>query len=353
MVAGDPCLFCGDLRSPKTAEHVIQEAFGSRLCLEEEVCDECNTRRFSEHDKRFVDYVKQLHAPASSGFRGVPLIHGRLGHCFDASLGLWTTVSYGRSGWATLPQILKHPNGTWRALASTNAELAKMTAELGSTKELSVSAIPVDNVSPDFQVSVIRSAPRRYLVKGSDRSELEATVVKIRARAFIPNRGTEWSEQRMTSPVEFKGEIPVGSIVRSLAKNTVNFICAAFGPNVARSPLLSKVTAIALGRQSGLTDGTVAIKLPNATATQLDIAMSELARHAIMALPLPHAEEVPIVNWLYRRPIGIVYVPSAALPGSPPLAVLAVDDSGAPKIALMPRDLEWIGDLFARVRRRV
>ncbi len=68
-VAAPPqrCVYCGG-EDPPTAEHVLQDAFGTSLVLEAEVCGPCNNR-FSALDKELVEYVHKFEANGHPGVR--------------------------------------------------------------------------------------------------------------------------------------------------------------------------------------------------------------------------------------------------------------------------------------------
>jgi hypothetical protein len=351
---GLPCLFCGNADRPKSNEHVIQRSFGAEVRLRNEVCEDCNTRVFSAEDKRFVDIVKGLICYPQSGFPGLPLIHGRLGLSFDAALGVWTATRLMSDGFgAAVPQIVQAPSGSWLSFASDLGEAERMFAELGSGSdalEIDIEVIP--GRDPKHQLSLLRTAPRTFVVRGSDDASTADLVRQIRQGQFAPYaKGSAPHVRERRDPIELEGEIPLGSIARSLAKNTVNFICEVYGSQAARHPALNKLKDVIMGRHPPLTGDLVTFRLHDKEPpAPLDEAISGLARHAMMILPVLHEEHVRVATWLYRTYVGMVAVPMDVIPSDSRLALLLIDDEKRHQLLKMPDDLEWFAEFFDGVR---
>jgi hypothetical protein len=342
-----PCLFCEDSSAPKTTEHVIQRAFGAELRLDDEVCTDCNTKTFSAVDKRFIDWVKRYHCYPQSGFRGLLLIHGHLGSSYDPDLGVWTTVRHSSRGiWACLPQLVQHPDGTWQAFATEIREVTRMCAELSSpSPQNELIRNLLTGLEPSLQLTIVRTGPGKFLLRCGDEATLDALARDIQEGRFQPftKESVPYARAR-PDPIRFQIGIPFGSIARSLAKNTVSFLCKVYGGRSARHPSLRPLKDIALGRQADWTKLVHVFLRGSAERSTLDVAVDQAATHAMMLLPSPGEGTVQAITWLYGTPVGRVFVPAEVVPGDAKTAAILVGHDGVQQVLRMPRDVTW----FAR-----
>jgi len=113
MSVGNPCIFCGTTTFPKTREHVIQKSLGGTLLLEEEVCEDCNSGKFSSLDGDFVHYVKDfLNSHHPDVMAGGRFLQRGYGVQFDEAHQMWLSVNIdGKGKPIVLTQIVLGPDG--------------------------------------------------------------------------------------------------------------------------------------------------------------------------------------------------------------------------------------------------
>src|ERR1700719_3155125 len=200
-----PCLYCA-APGPWNREHVLQSAFGTNWVLDEDVCEPCNAR-FSALDSKLVDFVREFAylghpdvAPVARFF------DGKLGLTRDPSSGAWMSVRVDPKGRPIpFPQlILLQSNqfhfvtdsswwsGNPQATALALQEIRRVIAELSDVPRLRLRRSIFRQPGP--QPAIVRSAPYRYLLRGSTEKIVNEIETSIRSGVLVASLTTGKSD---------------------------------------------------------------------------------------------------------------------------------------------------------------
>jgi hypothetical protein len=362
-----PCLYCGDVERPRTAEHVLQQAFGTSLVLEDDVCGDCNTRVFSPLDTKLIDFARRHGFWDNAGLPGgrTP-IDGRVGVTFDAEAGVWKSIIFNKKiEPIVLPQFVLVDASTF--VFSTDARfyddghIEKILAELRQPDTLSINTQILPNKTPRMNTALVRSAPRAYLVRASDEGRAAALQGLVESGEFAANVSLKNPPQpgaEFQPRVEMGLAIHLGDMERAVAKVAVNFICKTLGPEIARCDGLRDLREFALRPQVRMQNtryvSITALREPEAPLTALYGAFSFVGRHTILLLPAGRPHIVLVL--LFGRPFAVVNlsldINEQPLGPERKMAAVVFDyQAKTHRVYSMRDDIAWFGERLSLVRR--
>ena len=322
-----PCLFCRDTSKPKTAEHVLQDGFGASLTLPDDVCEDCNTGRFSPLDKRLVDYVRTYaYADHPDVTRNRTIFQD--GRCifFDPSSQLWLHVRVDKQVRPrAFSQVILIGNNQLKFIADTSEssewqELRdQMKVELSDPSRLAVTTTTFEvNPPVDMLPALLRTAPLTYNIRARSEEGAEAMRKAVESGKLLagPMESVATENQTNQPLLTFSVAIPFGDIHRALAKTALNFVCAAMGPVVARSPAFDVLRRFALGELPELPSPVtlVAMRPPS----EPNPFLFKDGFHSMVLIPVQHV--LFLYMGLYGREFAVVEVAQVAdLPSKSPI----------------------------------
>jgi hypothetical protein len=237
-----PCIYCSREEVPRTREHVLQDAFGATAVLEQEVCGDCNAS-FSALDKDFVDAVNFFHL-GKHMMRRLGL--GRATN--EEGIEVWTRLR--RDGLAEHPpQLYELPSGEWRFLGRRPDDLDVMARELAATDEqVSIESRVSASSEQRPALAILRSAPRKYLVEGTDGARVAELIAKLKESGLRltregPDRTTETDGTGPT--IRHDTALSLDRLARALAKIALNYVSYRLGVEVALERGFDDVRAFA------------------------------------------------------------------------------------------------------------
>jgi len=230
-VTPPPCLYCRRTDTPRTREHVLQAALGATATLPVEVCADCNAY-FSAIDKYFLEAVAFYHT-------GKHMLRGLgFGRAVLAD-GTSVNARLRNDGLGEFPpQLLERGDGVWRFLGSREADLHQMVGELAEPASLTVRTEVVKASEGVPRLAVLRSAPKVYLIQGTDGALVDRFAAKVR----VEGMRAEWTGEPIeasdtaTPPIKYDTALLLDPFCRAMAKVALNFVCYRLGPEVALRP---------------------------------------------------------------------------------------------------------------------
>lgn len=291
------CIYCGRHDGPRSREHVLQDAFGASAILLVEVCEDCNNA-FSGVDKYFIDAVLRWHIQQHSpGLLGVGNVHQR----DDPALAV--RIAHDGSGY-TLPQLVISRRGVWSFHGPSESIFDRMMDELKTPGEVILSSrILSDADMPCCRV--IRSAPKTYLVEGTDGEIVTQMLDGIRTRGIVLAWKSAATESHIDSQHEivFNFSIDLDLMCRAMAKIALNFLCFRLGHQAAVSRALDGLREYA---RHGTGEGFEYVT-PALLAGQLrdSVPFATSHQHALM-LSTDEQGALHATIDLYGKPIGVV-----------------------------------------------
>lgn len=223
-----PCIYCRRLDVPRTREHVLQAAFGASATLPTEVCADCNDA-FSSIDKSFVEAAQFYHL-GDKMLRGLGLGRAVLedGTSVNARLRPDDNGEFP-------PQLYEAGPTVWKFLGHREADLHQMLAELAKPTTLQVKSEVVANADGVPRLAILRSAPRIYLVQGTDGDVVERFAAKVRSEGMRPQSTAEPMERssNRNPEITYRTSLLLEPFCRAMAKVALNFVCHRLGPEVA------------------------------------------------------------------------------------------------------------------------
>jgi hypothetical protein len=235
-----PCIYCRRLDVARTEEHVLQEALGATKVLPHEVCGDCNAA-FSRLDKDFIDAVEFVHLGRN--------VRRRLGVGLAVHDGVALRTRLRNDGLAEHPsQFYESAPGTWQFLGTNEDALRVMLAELAEPRTLRVKAkvCPADSARP--VLSIMRSAPRTYLVEGTNEPRVTAFLDEVSTRGLRVDRMGLPSAREIEGhgpPIKHDLQLDFRRMGRAMAKVALNFVGYRLGADVALSPTFDALRAFA------------------------------------------------------------------------------------------------------------
>jgi hypothetical protein len=312
-----PCLYCESTSQPPTLEHVLQRGFGANWTLPEDVCGECNTKKFSHLDGelcRFAHaYVYRNHPGALS--RRTILQEGHA-LWFNDQHGIWISLRVRQDGKrAVFPQLIFRTNTEFLFLmdeANKPVSFERIKSELRHPEKLEIEDWLVNPQSenlPEVQPAIIRSDKNTYSI----RAVLQEDVDRIRGMIFsglfyaIPREEKKLEPFPQPTPVQIEISLKYAHIERALAKSALNFLCAAVEPEVARYGCFSELRRFVLG-ECPAAPGEFVMPLWNRDRDQhSDNFCSLFSREGHHTLVLWEMEGFPLVFFLlYSHPFAVV-----------------------------------------------
>lgn len=315
-----PCLYCrGEGR--KTDEHVLQAAFGADVVLVNEVCHDCNTRRFSALDGHLVGYVRML-ARAKRATKD-PLKFLRAGHknWRDPDDGHWKYVRVEKGGVPVMfPQFLLDatPAEEGQVVEATFAtdglkgdyekELAAFRRELAKPDQCKFSRLVFNpDTTPPAQAAIVRTGKKRYLVRARTDDHIDRWLKVLSRGRFAQEflkEGTPRSRTSQNVRVESRVSINFGGVQRATAKVALNSLCYLVGPDIARDELFDPIREYVL-HGSGAIENDFVVLISKENGDDYFQKFVADDAHAIMFVPgAPSA----IMIALYGLPFALVWL---------------------------------------------
>lgn len=228
------CIYCSLATYDPSDEHIVQDAFGAKMCLTSEVCSECN-KFFSPLDGDLANFVRR-YALAADPEIGRDLLRGKITLALDPEHGTFFACSHARSGERIpLTQILVR-QGTHPLMLLGDAERARvMMKELMEPTGISIES--VEWLTPDGELPanaiVARSRERKYVVCAKDKN-FRSSVTRLVSSGKMGellvalSPGSQQTDRRVESElVTFMEQI--SDVNRPMAKIAFNFACKCFG----------------------------------------------------------------------------------------------------------------------------
>jgi len=315
------CLYCG-AAGPWNREHVLQAAFGTRWVLDDDVCEPCNSR-FSPLDSKLVEFVREFaYLGHPDVAKVVRFFDGKIGLTRDFSSGVWMSVRVDpRDRPIPFPQLIFLPSNQIRFVTDTSRWSGNPQAESLGLKECEQVIAELSDFSrlrlkrsiyleSRAQPAIVRSAPERYLLRGSTEETLNEIESSIRTGKLVASLTTGKSDAPMIGDSREKVRMDIayelGSYARAIAKSAMNFVCAAVGRDLARSPDLDALRTF-INTGSGDLQRFVNFCFGQDASTQATAALGFLARpgyHTVFASGSGGAPNV--FFFLYSRLFAIV-----------------------------------------------
>lgn len=226
-----PCIYCRSETPHRTREHVLQAGFGGVATLPVEVCADCNAA-FSAPDKALLDHVDLFARNKVSALSGMGFLEDT-----DAGVRLSVVLRLdGRGDIARLPpQAYRHPSGRWHFVGADQACLDSLRRDIAQPTPNVEVRVEVDDVDGlPIPLTIIRTAPKTFLVRGTDGGELARIAEQLRTVGLaVVEEGTPISSAHAQPMLRANTSFPVGAVSRAFAKVALNYLCLLFGPQAA------------------------------------------------------------------------------------------------------------------------
>lgn len=298
-----PCIYCRSQTNPRTSEHVLHACFGANLTLDRDVCGECNSS-FSVPDRDLRDHVDMFG-------RGRPHFMSGIGFMDNEDAGVRTTVFVRLDGKGELirqpPQAYRSAGRTWHLVGTAQRELDAFRDEVAKPGGNVQTRLEAQSDGLPVPLSIIRTAPRTFLVRGTDAGELarveqELATIGIKMVLEGAPEASALFQPRLSAQVSF----PIGSIGRALAKVSINYLCFLFGPALALRPELDPVRRFARF-DDGLVFDHVVLKMMQGDSDGPD-AFADVRRHALVVTEMQTAGgfRIAVSANIHGYPVGLV-----------------------------------------------
>lgn len=240
------CIYCQLSECPKNKEHVLQDAFGTKLTLTNDVCMSCNSF-FSAYDAdlvRFVHTLDELRNHEAVGSHDLMFFNGVVSLAFDETSDTWFAYrhSTGEPGtWKRepFPQVLFRPDDSISFLTGGNSsekwkrDCSCLQSELAQVEKLRITypdwrttdhkppACPLLVRSGKYVYAIVADSPeqRQRVMSQIEQGEVVSLLAKLQAAPS--SRALDASEfsfrGRMLDPL-----VPI-------AKIGFNFACHVLG----------------------------------------------------------------------------------------------------------------------------
>lgn len=370
-----PCLHCLESDQQASCEHVLQQALGCSLTLDEDVCHTCNVSRFSPVDTelmRFIRLIAYGHHPEAS--RGSSFLVDGVGHYLDDA-GVWHTARLGRDGTPIMfPQIIyvgREENGQLRAVISLDGKhesdasgltrIAQMQRELADSCRLRITAMVVSKPwkeGPEVQPALIRSGPGRYAARAYDEQTAEALIRMVRTGGALPIALLEHPSTRPQMGPEMHKQTSwdEGAIGRALVKTALNFICAALGPDVARHPAFHDARNFACFTNGARFREFIRPLWGTGIDDRAKFITDRVVKPGYHTVLLTSVHHFPMVFLtLYERPFAAIQLSTQPVPGALPPESIALGlfdyRTGNHRVLRANRETEEFAAAFAPIGR--
>lgn len=246
------CIYCQTTHWPKTAEHVLNKAFGANLTLTDEVCDVCNGH-FSPFDKDLLTYIKTVddlrnHPAVNSS--DLMFFHGRISLSFDDGDRYWFAIRHSTRNqeWIRVPlqQVIifssarvGYVDGEAKDDLQMDARRATVVSELSRPERLKFTC-------PDWQTGegrpsnpiLARSAPNLYAVVAESELRVQEVIYQIRSGLIGSLLGAlnRPAKRRQIVDENVSLRIQLRDLTIPLAKIAFNFACKILGYDNIQRP---------------------------------------------------------------------------------------------------------------------
>ena len=312
-----PCLYCESITNPRTREHILQDRFGTNWSLTEDVCGDCNTKRFSHLDHELFRSVRTLVYWDHPDVLRRTILQDEHALWFNDQRGIWISLRIRQDGKrAIFPQLIFRTNTEFLFLtdeANNPVPFERIKSELRQPEKLAIEAQLVDSQSenlPEVQPAIIRSAPNTYLIRASSQKDVHRIKDMIsRGVLFdaIPREEKKFELFPQPTPVQIDITIKYDHVERALAKSALNFLCAAVGSEVARYDCFSEIRRFVLGEYPAALGAFVMPLWDRDRDQHADNFCSLFSREGYHTLVLWEVDGFPLVFFLlYSRPFAVV-----------------------------------------------
>jgi hypothetical protein len=316
-----PCLYCVG-SGPWNQGHVLQAAFGTSWVLDGDVCATCNSH-FSALDSKLIEFVREFaylgHPDVAKEIR---FFDGKIGLTRDLSSGAWLSVRVDQKGRPIpFPQLIILPSNQIRFITDTSRWSGDLQAAALGLKEYQQLIAELSDVSrlrlkrsiareSSAQPAIVRSAPRRYFLRGSSEQILDEIEKAIRTGILVSSLATGKSDAPMfgeqREPVRLDVIYDLGSSARAVAKSALNLVCAAVDRDLARSAHLDALRTF-VNTGVGEFQRFVNFRFGQAAPTPEEAALSYFAKPGCHTALVTGSGGTPLVFFfLYSRLFAIV-----------------------------------------------
>lgn len=301
--------------------------------LDDEVCEDCNSGRFSSLDGDFVRYVKEL----LNSYHPDVMAEGRFlqrgyGVQFDEIHQTWLSVNMdGKGKPIVLTQIVLSSDG--RALTALDARHEKKARvyirnfieALGKSESIAFERMIISGVE-GLEPAFIFSSEGKIAIRARDEETYERLLDQVRSGKVgiaLQSITEQIGEQplvveRSEAPVPIRKQlsIPIGNIYRSAAKIALELACVVGGPNWLAHTCFDRVKSFVMGTDVNL------VQYCPVREVRGDHMLSALeGQHLAMASRIGPKMLVYLV--LYQRPGWVIHL-TDTLPDDFPLNVPAI-----------------------------
>ena len=328
-----PCLYCGDAALPKSREHVLQAAFGTTLTLDDDVCERCNVQTFSPLDTSLVQFVRSLachgHPDVTPSQR---LFQGPANILRDDVNSVWTSVRLDqRIRPSPFEQMIQLGGGRWHVVLDPNRRgsdeerLRRFLEELRVADAPTITTLVIPDAEPPVESAVIRSAPGRFVVRGSSEQAAQELRSKIVEGKLAPQGWQPFADpvtsRTQPGPIRVRAFIPHGQIQRAIAKTAMNFVCHVLGPEIARQRRFYGIREFAVTEYADDRPSPVVIIPPDESILGIKEFAQQICPGDHHALTLDVCEDGLLVLFvLYQQALAFVLV-SEESPADDPFAL--------------------------------
>lgn len=320
-----PCLHCGDTENPRTDEHVLQKGFGTSLVLEDEVCGDCNTRKFSPLDTRLVEFVRTRVCWDHPDVKGKTVLQEGLGLHLDPTTSTWLTVRVDRSlNVLVLPQLLFPGDNVVRFVGNNDGRdgiplIDVIRGELREPAALNVTVDIQADREPGLQPALVRTAKRTYLLRVPNQADGDHFQRLIASGRLL----SDWQQTGVVARTTVNPEVNhgvvwrFGDVARAIAKTAVNFARVALGPDLVRNPMFDAVRDFVRASDGSDCSRFVDFLFGNQTPDERDDILQRITHADHHSLLFAAYDGIPMVLVvLYQRPfagIRLTEVPNPEL----------------------------------------
>jgi len=263
---------------------VLQAALGAKAVLGNQVCGDCNSA-FSSIDKSFLDALG-FYSTGGNYFQSLGL--GEM----EGSDGTLVVARVLPNGSAFFPpQIYTSAEaGEFKVQCSVAEDIDRLHRELAEPLTLKVSTEVVSVKKGRPAVAIIRAAPRKYLVRGTNAKEVERFANELRTVGlpFAETFGERQARPIAPTPVTYETALKLDPYCRAMCKVALNYVCHRLGPEIALMAEFDAVRAFARHGTGHFADFVVPTLLNHELQDSLD-AFTRQEHHGLF---LTHSDEV-------------------------------------------------------------
>ena len=303
------------------------------MVLDDEVCEDCNSGRFSNLDGDFVRYVKELlnsyHPDVMAGGR---LLQRGYGVQFDETHQTWLSVNMdGKGKPIVLTQIVLSSDG--QALTALDGRherkarvyIRKFIEALGKSESITFDRMIISGVE-GLEPAFIFSSEGKIAIRARDEETYKRLLDQVRSGRVgialqsiterLDDQPLVVKRSEASVPIHKQLSLPIGNIYRSAAKIALELACVVGDPNWLAHTCFDRVKLFVMG-----TDVNLAQYCP-VREVRGDHVLSALeGQHLAMVSRIGPNMLVYLV--LYQKPGWVIHL-TDALPEDFPLDVPAI-----------------------------